>query len=179
MTTGRRAQGDPHHVAIREESRGDESVIDSVTQAAFRDHPLSRQTEHLIVRGLREARALRLSLVAMVGDDVVGHVAFSRVTMRGLDVGWWGLGPVSVLPAHQRSGIGSALIRSGLRRLGEREVPGCVVLGDPAYYRRFGFAPHPGLIFPGPPADHFMAMALQGPVAQGEVAYHPAFAVEP
>jgi putative acetyltransferase len=82
------------------------------------------------------------------------------------------------MPSHQRSGIGSALIRSGLRRMGERGTPGCVVLGDPAYYGRFGFAPQAGLVYPGPPADHFMALTLQGPAQAGEVAYHAAFAVQ-
>lgn len=167
------------HFVIRDEARGDETAIDLVTQAAFRDHPFSRQTEHRIVRGLREAGALRLSLVATIDGNVVGHIAFSGVTIGGVDLGWWGLGPVSVAPAHQQAGIGTALLRSCLRRLGERGVPGCVVLGDPAYYGRFGFAQHPGLALPGPPPDHFMAIALQGSVPRGEVTYHPVFGVEP
>lgn len=167
------------HLVIRDEAPGDEASIDQVTQTAFRGHPFSRQTEHRIVRGLREAGALRLSLVATLEGAVVGHVAFSCVDIGGRDLGWWGLGPLSVMPAHQRRGIGSALVRSGLRRLGERGVPGCVVLGDPAYYGRFGFAPHPGLILPGPPPDHFMAVARKGSVPRGEVVYHPAFDVEP
>lgn len=164
---------------IRDEAPGDEAAIDRVTQAAFRDHPFSRQIEHRIVRGLREAGALRLSLVATLDGNVAGHVAFSGVTIGGAELGWWGLGPVSVAPERQRSGIGSALVRGGLRRLAERGSPGCVVLGEPAYYRRFGFAPQPGLVLPGPPPDHFMAIAWQGPVPQGEVAYHAAFGVGP
>ncbi len=179
MTAPKDRDGGLQHFVIRDEAQGDEAAIDLVTQAAFRDHPFSRQTEHRIVRGLRGAGALRLSLVATIEGHVVGHVAFSGVTIGGVDLGWWGLGPVSVAPAHQRTGIGSALVRSGLRRLGERGVSGCVVLGDPAYYRRFGFAPHPGLTLPGPPPDHFMAIALQGSVPDGEVAYHPAFEVAP
>ena len=179
MTAHADRDGGFRHFVIRAEARGDETAIDLVTQAAFRDHPFSRQTEHRIVRGLREAGALRLSLVATIDGNVVGHIAFSGVTIGGVDLGWWGLGPVSIAPAHQRTGIGSALVRSGLRRLGELGVPGCVVLGDTAYYRRFGFAPHPGLALPGPPPDHFMASALQGSVPEGEVAYHKAFGVQP
>lgn len=179
MTAPADRAGGFRHFVIRDEVPGDEAAIDAVTRAAFRDHPFSRQTEHRIVRGLRDAGALHLSLVATIDGDAVAHIAFSGVTIGGVDLGWWGLGPVSVGPAHQRAGIGGALVRSGLRRLGERGVPGCVVLGDPAYYRRFGFAPHPGLALPGPPPDHFMAIALQRSVPQGEVAYHAAFDVEP
>lgn len=179
MTVAPHAGDDLLHVVIRDEAGGDEAAIDRITQDAFRDHPFSQHTEHRIVRALRDAGALRLSLVATIANDVVGHVAFSAVTIGGVDRGWWGLGPLSVTPTLQRRGIGGALVRSGLRRLGERGVAGCVVLGDPAYYGRFGFAPHAGLRLPGPPADHFMALSLEGPVPDGEVAYHPAFSAAP
>ena len=175
MTAGAVPAAGVLHFVVRAEAPDDIEPIDEVTRAAFRDHPFSRQTEHLIVRGLREAGALNLSLVATMVGRVVGHVAFSPVTIGAQDPAWCGLGPVSVMPAHQRSGIGSSLIRSGLRRVRERGVAGCVVLGDPAYYSRFGFAPHAGLVYPGPPASHFMALALDGVVPIGEVKYHPAF----
>jgi putative acetyltransferase len=175
MTAGPGSAAEVLHFVVREEAPDDIEPIDEVTRAAFRDPPFSRQTEHLIVRGLREAGALNLSLVATLESGVVGHVAFSPVTIGAQDLAWCGLGPVSVMPAHRRSGIGSALIRSGLRHLRERGVAGCVVLGDPAYYSRFGFAPHAGLVYPGPPAKHFMASALEGVVPIGEVKYHPAF----
>jgi putative acetyltransferase len=162
-------------LVLREEAPDDIGAIDAITRAAFRSHPFSRQTEHLIVRALREAGALHLSLVATLEGQVVGHVAFSRVRIDAQDAPWCGLGPLSVAPAHQRAGIGSALVRSGLRRLGERGVAGCVVLGDPAFYTRLGFAPHAGLVYPGPPAQHFMALALAGTVPTGVVAYHAAF----
>ena len=129
------------HFVIREEAPDDIVPVDEITRSAFRGHPFSQQTEHLIVRGLREAGALSLSLVATLDGGVVAHAAFSAVSIGAQDSAWWGLGPVSVRPENQRSGIGSALIRSGLRRLRERGIAGCVVLGDPAYYRRFGFEP--------------------------------------
>lgn len=110
---------------------------------------------------------------------MVGHVAFSPVTIDGRDLGWWGLGPVAVAPVEQRRGIGSSLIRSALRRLADAGVPGCVVLGDPAYYDRFGFAPRTGLVYPGPPLNHFMALPLTGVVPMGEVRYHSAFNISP
>jgi predicted N-acetyltransferase YhbS len=175
MTAGADSAAELLQLVVREETPDDIEPIDVLTRAAFRDHPFSRQTEHLILRGLREAGALPLSLVATLEGGVVGHVAFSPVTIGAQDPAWCGLGPVSVMPAHQRSGIGSALIRSDLRRLRERGVVGCVVLGDPGYYGRFGFAPHAGLVYPGPPASYFIALALEGAVPIGEVKYHPAF----
>ena len=175
MTAAARSAAEVLHFVVREEAPDDIEPIDAVTRAAFRDHPFSHQTEHLIVRGLRAAGALNLSLVATMAGRVVGHAAFSPVSIGAQNPAWCGLGPVSVRPAHQRSGIGSSLIRSALRRLRERGVAGCVVLGDPAYYSRFGFAPHAGLVYPGPPANHFMALALEGVAPFGEVRYHPAF----
>ena len=163
------------HFVIREEAPDDIVPVDEITRSAFRGHPFSQQTEHLIVRGLREAGALSLSLVATLDGGVVAHAAFSAVSIGAQDSAWWGLGPVSVRPENQRSGIGSALIRSGLRRLRERGIAGCVVLGDPAYYRRFGFEPQAGLLYPGAPADHFMALALGAVMPMGEVRYHAAF----
>jgi putative acetyltransferase len=118
-------------------------------------------------------------LVATIDGDVIGHAAFSPVQIDGAAGAWWGLGPVSVAPAHQRRGVGSALIRSGLRRLTECGVSGCVVLGDPAYYRRFGFEPSGDLRYPGPPADHFMAWVAAGRLPAGRVRYHAAFDVDP
>ncbi len=170
---------DPLQMVIREEQTDDAAAIDAISRAAFHGHPSSPQTEHLIVHALREVGALSLSLVATVDGKVVGHLAFSPVSIAGTDLGWWGLGPLAVAPTRQRSGIGSALVRSGLRRLAERSVPGCVLLGDPAFYGRFGFAPQTGLVCPGSPAEHFMALVLIGVAPVGAVQYHAAFDVQP
>ena len=179
---------------LREEDAADVGDIDAITRAAFQRHPFSQQTEHLIVRGLRAAAALRLSLVAVQDGTVIGHVAFSPVRIDGADTGWCGLGPLSVAPGHQRQGVGSALVRSGLRRLRAQGAAGCVVLGEPAYYTRLGFGPCPGLLPAGVPAALFMALTLrdavppgtvpqgavpQAAVPQGAVRYHPAFDVLP
>ncbi|MBA4492253.1 N-acetyltransferase [Paracoccus sp. S1E-3] len=159
---------------IRPETPADADAISALTTAAFAGAEHSDGTEAEIVARLRAADALLLSLVAMQAEQMLGHVAFSEVTIGGQDRGWVGLGPVSVLPARQAEGIGSALIRAGLSRL-QTTRRGCVVLGDPGYYRRFDFAVTPGITYPGVPPKYFMALTWEDPVPQGEVAYHPAF----
>ena len=160
---------------IREERQSDAAAIATVTAAAFAGHPHSDGREPAIVAGLRAAGALHLSLLAEEGREVVGHLAFSPVTIGGADLGWLGLGPVSVRPDRQRQGIGAALICAGLARVRRTGVPGVVLLGAPDYYARFGFACHGGLVLPGVPPEYFMALAFGGALPDGEVAYHPAF----
>jgi putative acetyltransferase len=98
---------------MRLESPNDEEAITQVTLAAFTNKSYSRY-EQLIVKGLREAGALSLSLVAELDGAIVGHAAFSPVTINGEYLDWYGLGPISVWPALQRQGIGSKLIQDGL-----------------------------------------------------------------
>lgn len=162
---------------IRAEQPGDIDAIRALTTAAFATAPHRSGTEAAILDGLRAAGALTLSLVAVEGDAIVGHVAFSPVTIDGAERGWFGLGPVSVRPDRQRGGIGSALIREGLRRLRASGAGGCVLLGDPAYYGRFGFAADPALVLEGVPPDYFMRLAFGGEVPAGTVRYHAAFGV--
>ena len=160
---------------IRDEHPADIAAIHSVTTAAFAGKPYSSQTEARIVDALRDAGVLTLSLVAVRGTEVIGHVAFSPVLIAGEARGWYGLGPVSVLPELQGLGIGAALIKGGLDRLKRLDAKGCVLLGDPGYYGRFGFAADPGLTYPGPPAEYFQRLTLEAPTPTGEVRYHPAF----
>ncbi len=164
-------------ILIRSEQPNDIESIAQVTEAAFADMPFSSHTERLIVDGLRTSGALTVSLVATVDGVIVGHVAFSRVTVSGQDVGWFGLGPVSVLPKFQRQGIGSMLIQAGLQKIRELGARGCVLEGSPAYYQRFGFGPCPNLIYADGPAEYFMALSFDGNVPTGNVEYHPAFYV--
>ena len=122
---------------------------------------------------LRSAGALTVSLVAEQEGELFGHVAFSPVTIGQEDRGWFGLGPVAVQPGHQNRGIGSKLIEAGLAQLRSSGASGCVVLGEPEYYARFGFRADPRLTFPGPPPEYFQALRWSDHSAQGEVAYHP------
>lgn len=159
----------------RPESTVDLAAIHAVTARAFDGAPHSDGSEPNIVRTLRDAAALAVSLVAELDGIVVGHVAISAVTVTDGSRAWYGLGPISVDPALQGRGIGSHLMRAGLHRLTELGAAGCVVLGDPAYYGRFGFAVDHGLVYPGVPAQYFMALAFGASKPQGEVTYHPAF----
>ncbi|CAA6606030.1 GCN5-related N-acetyltransferase [Rhodospirillaceae bacterium LM-1] len=146
-------------------------------QAAFLHHPHSRQTEHLIVDALRDDKALLVSLVGEENGEVVGHIAFSDILIDGQDSGWVGLGPVAARVDRQRQGIGSALVRAGLdeaRKLGKQ---GCVLVGEPDYYRRFGFKADHRLSLEGVPPEYVLALAFDNAlVPSGAVAFHKAFA---
>ena len=104
---------------------------------------------------MRAANALTISLVAEIDGRVVGHIAFSPVTISDDSKGWYGLGPVSVLPEYQKQGIGKILINKGLSMLKESDGQGCVLVGDPAYYKRFGFRNIPNLVYEGIPQEVF------------------------
>lgn len=160
---------------IRFERPQDESAIRSLTQAAFATSPHSSGTEAVLIDALRHDGQLSLSLVTEEAEGITGHLCFSPVRIAGRDCGWFGLGPISVAPHRQGEGIGSILIREGLARLRLTGAAGCVVLGEPGYYSRFGFTPDPALTFDGAPPEYFMRVAFTGPVPTGAVTYHPAF----
>ncbi|PJM87860.1 GNAT family N-acetyltransferase [Achromobacter ruhlandii] len=159
---------------ISAETPDDIDAIFTLTQQAFADHPHSQQTEGYIIDALRAAGALTLSLVAREDGRAVGHIAFSPVAISDGAADWHGLGPVAVLPAMQGRGIGAALIEAGLAALKARAAARPVVMGDPAYYTRFGFTATPALTYPGVPPAYFMAQAFTRP-ARGEVTYHAGF----
>jgi predicted N-acetyltransferase YhbS len=164
---------------IRPESPGDVETIHALTAAAFQHAPHSSHTEHLIVDALRAAERLTLSLVDERDGELIGHVAVSPVEVSDGTRDWFGLGPISVLPTRQRQGVGSGLMRAALLRLREQGAGGCVLLGDPAYYGRFGFRAELGLLLPGVPPEYFQALAFHGAVPHGAVTYHEAFDVRP
>ena len=160
---------------IRPESLADADAITAVTIAAFATLEISQHTEQFIVRALRAAGALSVSLVAELDGQVVGHVAFSPVVLSDGTPDWYGLGPVSVLPSHQRQGIGKALIREGLARLQAMGARGCCLVGHPDYYRKFGFRNLDQLAHAGVPPEYFLALSFDGNWPQGTVVFHEAF----
>ena len=162
-------------IDIRNELATDVDAIDAVTIAAFKDAPHTGHTEQFIVKALRSAGKLSISLVAERDGEVAGHVAVSPVNISDGSTGWYGLGPISVMPACQGQGIGSRLMLAALQALRASGAAGCVVLGEPGYYGRFGFRAEPGLVLADVPPEYFQALAFSGTVPSGTVTYDAAF----
>jgi putative acetyltransferase len=165
------------NILIKDEQETDYRVISEVTESAFKTMEISNHTEQFIIEALRSAKALTISLVAEVNGRVVGHIAFSPVTMSDGTEDWYGLGPVSVHPDFQREGIGKALIIEGLSRLKILKAKGCCLVGHPEYYRQFGFKNIEGLVHEGVPQEVFFALPFDGNIPQGNVMFHEGFAV--
>jgi putative acetyltransferase len=162
-------------ITIRSEMDSDVDAITEVTIAAFKTLEISNHTEQFIIEALRAAKALTISLVAELDARVIGHIAFSPVTISDGTSSWYGLGPVSVLPEYQRQGIGKALIREGLSRLRDRNAQGCCLVGHPKYYRQFGFTNTTELVLENVPPEVFFALSFDGHTPQGTVTFHDGF----
>lgn len=162
---------------VRAERSDDAAAVRAVHEAAF-----ERAAEAVLVDALRARARPVVSLVAEVDGAIVGHVMLAPVALPDHpDVRLMGLAPVGVLPAHQRRGVGSALVRAGLDESRRRGAGAVVVLGHPAYYPRFGFVPAArfglGCEYDAP-AEAFMALEIRsGHLAgvSGTVRYHAAF----
>jgi putative acetyltransferase len=163
------------NLKIRNEDKGDIDAIEKVTIEAFLNAPHTDHTEQYIVRDLRNSGALSISLVAESQGQIVGHVAISPVTISDGVKGWFGLGPISVSPNVQRAGVGSKLMLSALETLKGSGASGCVLLGDPAYYSRFGFKPESSIVYPDVPPEYFQAIQFSALLPNGIVTYHEAF----
>ena len=162
-------------ITIRRETDSDVDAITDLTIAAFKDLKISNHTEQFIIEALRTAKALTISLVAELDARVIGHIAFSPVAISDGTPGWYGLGPVSVLPEYQRQGIGKALIEEGLSRLRDMNAQGCCLVGHPEYYRQFGFTNTPQLVLENVPPEVFFALSFDGNTPQGTVTFHDGF----
>ena len=163
--------------AIVTERPGDAAAIYDLVKRAFAPMPFSDGDEQDLVNALRDQGDLALSLVAL--DDagvVIGHIGFSRATIDGVHVGWFQMAPVAVCPQQQLRGIGSAMIRAGLAQIRQQGARGAAVVGNPAYYERFGFCQCPQLMPPSQSeAPYLRALAFEGDVPTGRLGYAPAF----
>jgi len=160
---------------IRNEKKADIETITEITIAAFKTLPISQHTEQFIIHALRTAGALTISLVAEIDGQVVGHIAFSPVKISDDSKDWYGLGPVSVLPDYQKQGIGKALINKGLSLLKDMGGKGCALVGDPNYYKRFGFKNYPEMIHEGIPQEVFLVLPFTEKIPKGIVVFHEGF----
>lgn len=166
------------NVKIRKEVISDVSDIKVLTTAAFLNAPHTSHTEQFIVNALRRSGNLTVSLVAEADEQIVGHVAASPVSISDGSQGWYGLGPISVDPEYQGIGIGSQLMRQALATLRELGASGCVVLGEPKYYSRFGFKAEPNLALSGVAPEYFQAISFGARIPSGLVSYHESFSVQ-
>jgi putative acetyltransferase len=162
-------------VGIRPERPNDMDAISELVTSAFFGMPYADGDEAALVEALRAQDALSVSLVAELQGAIVGQVAFSPARAPGDIAGWYALGPLAVVPARQRTGIGSILVRTGLEAISELGAVGCILTGNPAYYSRFGFESAPQSAPPGEPAEFFMVKLLDGQLPAGSIHFHEAF----
>ncbi len=161
---------------IRDEIDGDGPEIRALVTAAMKHLPQSSGTEADIVDGLRADEALSLSLVAEDGGEVVGYLAVSAAQIGNVP-GWALIGPLAVLPARHREGIGSALMAEAIRRSREG-CAGMVLVGDPGYYGRFGFRSFARLRLGDLPPEFIQALPFDTREPEGELLLHPAFGLQ-
>ncbi len=163
-------------IIIRKEKSLDIDKITHVTEEAFKDNAYSNITEPFIIKGLRESGALTISLVAVIEGEVVGHIAFSPVSVTDGSSDWYGLGPISVLPGYQNLGIGKAMVEKGLSILKVFGGKGCILVGDPGYYNRFGFKAISGLSHEDVPCRFVLALPFEeNNLPRGNVEFHKSF----
>ena len=164
-----------HSFEIRNERKSDHVAIRSVTENAFRDMPYADGDEQDVIERLRAAGALALSLVAVLDRAIVGHIAFSPARVAGPTRPWFALGPVSVAPAYQHQGVGSALIKRGLSTVRELGALGCILTGNPDYYRRFGFELSPQNVPQNESEEFFMLKLFSATRPTGAFEFDEAF----
>ncbi len=166
-------------MTIRPERPADFEAIDEIVSAAFLAE-FGTTTEAALVRSMREREELisDLTLVAEIDGRIVGHIAFSEVTLDGHAARGLGLAPVAVSPDVQKAGIGSLLISTALEAAEHNGWQWVVVLGDPAYYPKFGFAPAAAVGLTGDYGDHagWMVRPLgSAAIPSGHVRYCSSF----
>lgn len=163
------------NILIRPERAEDHAAIYDITKRAFAPMPYAAGDEQDLIDQLRKAGALVLSLVAEHDGKVVGQISFSPAVAADGSSDWYALGPVSVEPALKHQGIGSQLILAGIAWLQEQDAAGCALVGNPAYYSRFGFKAFSELAPKGEPAEYFQILPLRVKEPSVVVGFHPLF----
>ncbi len=163
---------------IRPETPADIAAIFALTKEAFDPMPYSDGSEVAIIDRLRKDGDLTLSLVAEMAGKIVGHVAFSPVTIGKSAGRWFGLGPIAVSPDHQRTGIGSALIKIGHEMLTVQNATGCVLVGDPNYYSQHGYAAEGRISYQNLDTQFVQWISFTEAEPNGEINYSPAFTAQ-
>lgn len=141
---------------IRQECPADYDAIHDLTRRAFQGRPYAGGDEQDVIDRLRATDALTLSLVAEDQGGLSGQITFSPAINSDGSQPWFALGPVSVTPERQNQGIGGELIRQGLARIKALGALGCILTGNPEYYRRFGFTLAADLVPEAESAEYFM-----------------------
>ncbi len=162
-------------VHIRSERHEDHAAIHDVTKRAFAPMPFSDGDEQELIGRFRDAGVLALSLVAEKDGAVVGQISFTPAFAKDASPGWYALGPVSVEPQFKHQGIGSMLIRAGIDWLRDQDAAGCILVGNPDYYRRFGFHLFPALAPANEPAEYFQILPLRVASPAVMVGFHSLF----
>lgn len=159
---------------LRPEQAADIAAIRAITQAAFATAPYSDGSEGQIIDQLRADDDLAMSLVADQDGAVVGQVTLTAVSIGDSKSGWFGIGPIAVAPEKMGQGIGSALMKAAIDHLNTIGAAGVVLVGDPAYYARFGFVADGSVTYGGLPSEIVQHLVLNGPLQTGAITYPPA-----
>ncbi len=160
-------------LTFRHETAEDIATLHALTYAAFLPMEFSDNSEAAALDQLREDGDLLLSLIAERDGAIVGHIAFSPLSIGGQTLDWVALGPISVTPSLQKQGIGTALIAEGLQQMRESGARGCGLVGNPTVYGRSGFTSDAGLTYQGLPQALVQYVHWSGPMPKGEFLFAP------
>ncbi len=171
-----------HSLILRPELPDDFEQIDRLIRVSFECSSVGYHNEAELVRALRNLGDLKLSVVAEVDDQIVGHIAFSPVKFSMDDQfngheSWFCLAPLAVLPAFQGKMIGQHLVQSGMAGLQKIQASGVIVLGDANYYQRFGFKHIPACTLNQAESEHLLGYSFNARALKGDIILSKGFNV--
>ncbi len=162
-------------VLIRPERPEDIQAIHDVTKRAFATMSYAGGDEQLLPARFRKAGALALSLVAELDGKIVGQLTLTPAFAADESPGWFALGPISVAPETQKQGIGTKMIEAAKAWMREKSAAGCVLIGNPTYYSRFGWLGFPDIAPEGEPPEFYQILPLGVAEPATIVSFHPLF----